>query len=1083
MISNVVRRLVFGFVLAFAMLLCGTARIHAQTATLSGTITDSSGAVIPDAQATVANSETGAQRVVTSDAQGRFTAPQLQPGRYQVTVSKEGFETLVSTGIALTVGQEAHLNLPLTVGSVTQQVTITAEAPLVDTSASAVTGIVNEERIQNLPLNGRDFSQLALIEPGVLPARKTDSTVQKGFGARISFAGSRPDQTGWLLDGTNIKSMSNFGTPGSASGLMLGVDAVREFQVLTSNYSAEYGGSTGGIVNMVTKSGTNQIHGTAYEYLRNDNMDARNFFDRVTRTNPKSKPEFKRNQFGASLGGPIRKDKFFVFGNYEALREREGLTNIQRVPDEDARRGILGPGTVAIAASVRPYLSLWPTPNGANLGGGAAELISVASDVTNQMYWMTRADYRINDNQSIFARFTLDQGEKTRPYPIPIVNADISTRTRYASVQYDRVWSSRWLSTNRIAFNRSNLASDVSLNIDYPTNLFVLNKRVPPQFSFVTGLDSFGPGDRDVFKNVQNLYEFHHNMVYSGGAHSVKFGFQYEKVGLNTDGGPRDNGNFQYNNLTAFLTDAVFSSTAAQVPGGQSQRSYTQHVYGLYLQDDWRVRQNLTLNLGLRYEPFTPPTEKWNRIAVVKDWVKATSFDTDVPFWNDPSKKNFSPRIGFAWDPKGDGKTAVRGGFGLFYVTLLGTYYRTPGVKNPPYSAFVESNVTNSNLASFEADVRRIAPTLLNARMTPDSFMEIFQWDLDPSYEIKFNFTVERELPGNMSVSLGYLGGRANHLWRSSDANASPSSFMPDGREFVAFQTVGANRVALTRVNNNTDVGTIRYTDAKSFYNGLLFGVKKRMSSGVTFQSSFTWSKTVDDATTGVANTDYNEGVAEYPYGPKNDRGLSGIHLGRNLTMNGTWDLPFPKDRGVMSYVLGGWQLSGIFSASDGTPFSVLNSGTILREHKRSGGVRPDYVDPNRSHESITQGVSVGCSGVAAGTPLGTPTLYFDPCAFDNTPAINFYGNSGRNILTGPGFANVDVNFKKNFPLGFREATSVEFSGGFFNLLNRPSFGIPPANRAAPFNAVTRARDPIAGQIITTSGESRQVQLGLKVIF
>jgi outer membrane receptor protein involved in Fe transport len=1056
------------FALCLMVLIGGP--LFGQTATISGTVTDQSSAVIPGAEATVANTETGSQRLAVSDERGRFAVPQLPPGRYQVTVVKEGFETLVRSGITLTVGQDAHLSLALTVGAVTQQVTISAEAPLVDTSTSAVTGQVDMNRIQDLPLNGRDFTQLALVGPAVIAARKTDSIAQKGFGARISMAGSRADQTGWLLDGTNIKSMSNFGTPGSASGLMLGVDAVREFQVLTSNYSAEYGGGSGGFVNMVTKSGTNEMHGSAYEFHRNDNLDAARW--EANAFGGGRKPEFKRNQYGFSLGGPIQQDKTFVFGNYESLRERLGITTVSAVPDDNAHQGLI-PGRdangnfilvpVQIAASVKPYLDLWPRANGdiildpvTRFPSGTANLTTVASDKTDQHYLVTRADHRLTDNQTIFGRFTVDQGDKTRPHEIPITNNDIITRTRYVTVQHEGIWSPQLLSSTRIAYNRTNLGSTVSLNIDYPQNLFIFNKSIPPSFSY-PGVSGFGPSDRDAFGNVQNLYQAQQNFIYSSGTHSIKFGADYQKVGINTDGGPRDSGSFGWNSVREFLEDRTLNGFSLQVPGGQSQRSFVQHVTGLYFQDDWKWRPNFTWNLGLRYEPFTPPSEKWDRISVVKDWVTATEFDTDVPFWDDPSKKNFSPRVGFAWDPQGDGKTAVRGGFGLFYVVLTGASFRTPGVKNPPFSAFIESNITNSNLASAVADVNAIAPTLLPKRMTPLTFMEITQWDLDPSYEIKFNFTVERELPGNLSVSLGYIGGRGNHLWRNANANAAPSSFTEDGREFVAPNT--------TRINRNTGVGTTRYSDTKSFYNAMLFAVKKRLSQGFTVQSSYTWSKTVDDATTGVANTDYQEGTSLHPYNTKGSRGLSAIHLGQNLTLNGVWAIPFPQSSGLVTHILGGWQLSGIFTASDGTPFSVSVSGRVIPDLRRETGNRPDWAAVGQSFSEVIS--------------EGNVIQYFDPTVFVLAPA-NTYGNSGRNTLIGPGFVNFDLNLKKGFPVPLGEASRLEFTGGFFNLLNRPSFSNPDSSI---WNGSTRQRIATAGRITATRNEARQIQLGLKLIF
>ena len=1023
------------------------------TARLSGTVTDETGGVVPGAQVTVSNASTGAQRAVTTDERGRFTVPQLAPGPYQVTVSMAGFETLVRSGITLTVGQEANITLAMKVGAVSEQVTVTGEAPLVDTSGSSVSGLVEEKRIVELPLNGRDFTQLALVQPAVLALRNTDSVVQKGFGARISMAGSRPDQTGWLLDGTNVKSMSNFGTPGSASSLLLGVDAVREFQVLTSNYSAEFGGSSGGVINMVSKSGSNDLHGTAYEFHRNDNLDARNFFDR-------RKPEFKRNQFGFALGGPIKKDKTFFFGNYEALFERLGLTLVATVPDANVHRGLI-PGVsepVPVAASVRPYLDLWPLPNGGPVGvnSGLASLSSPASDSTNQHFFITRVDHRVTDNQSIFARMTFDQGDKTRPYPIPITNNEIRTRSRYATVQYEKIWTPQFLSNSRVAYSRNNLFSSVSLNIDYPKPLFVFNPGMPPNFIF-PGVTQFGPDDRAIFSNVQNLYEFQQNFLYTRQDHSFKFGVNYQKVGLNTDGGPRDNGAFSWASMRAFLEDQTMNNFSVKVPGSSSQRTWVQHVVGLYFQDDWKMRPRFTLNLGLRYEPFTTPVEKWDRIAVVRDWVRATRFDTEEPFWQNPSKRNFSPRVGFAWDPTGDGKTAVRGGFGLFYVVLLGGYYRTPSVKNPPYAAFIEGNATRSNLASAVADVNRIAPTLLTATMTPQSFMEIYQWDLDSSYEMKFNLTVQREFPGDISVALGYLGGRGIHLWRETDANDAPSTLV-DGRAFVAPGT--------PRVNPITGVGTTRYSDAQSFYNGLQVEVKKRFSRGFQFQTSYTWSKTMDDATTGMALTDFNEGATPQAYSPKSDRGLSALHQGQNFVMNGVWSLPAPKDSRAARLALGGWQVSGIFTASAGTPFSAVVSGRHAPDLSRSPGrQRPDLI-PGRAFGDLVR--------------PRNPNEYFDASVFV-LPPTGFFGNAGRNILVGPGVLNFDFSLTKNTRLGISEGSRLEFRADFFNLFNRANFATPALREV--LNPATRQPIAGAGRITRTVTTARQLQFGLKLIF
>ena len=341
-----------------------------------------------------------------------------------------------------------------------------------------MSALVDERRLTTLPLSGRDFTQLALLQPGVVSARNSRVNASKGFGTRISIAGSRPDQTGWLLDGMNIKSFSNFGTPGSASGLLLGVDAVQEFQVVSANFSAEFGGNSGGIINMVTKSGTNAFHGTAYEFHRNDAMDTRNFFDRT-------KPDLKRNQFGFSIGGPIHRNRTFFFGNYEVFREQLGLTRVAVVPDANAHQGLVPTSSgalqqVQIAPSIRPILDAWPLPNGSPVGtnSGLAELLSPAIDRTDQDYFMTRLDHRLTDNQSLFGRFTYDEGIRRSPAQVPVHNSDSVSGSRYGTVQHMRIWTPRLLSTTRVGFSRNRLGQDVSLNQELPAGVFFLSKTV-----------------------------------------------------------------------------------------------------------------------------------------------------------------------------------------------------------------------------------------------------------------------------------------------------------------------------------------------------------------------------------------------------------------------------------------------------------------------------------------------------------------------------------------------------------------------------------------------------------------------------
>ncbi len=1067
--------------LAIACLFVSASLAEAQTTTavIAGALTDETGAVLPKGQVTVMNVDTGISRTVTTDERGRFVVPQLPPGPYQLTATVAGFETSVRTGITLSIGQEFSLTLLLKVGSVTEKVSVTAEAPLVNTTGSAVSGVVEQKRIEELPLNGRDFTQLALVQPGVFLARKTDNAGTKGYGTRISMAGSRVDQTAWFLDGTNIKGAALFGVPGSAAGLVLGVDAVREFQVLTSNPSAEFGGSSGGVVNMVTKSGTNEFHGSLYEFLRNVALDARNFFDRDP-SNPlrrSSPPAFKRNQFGSSLGGRIKKDRTFFFGNYEGLRARLGETLSANVPDQNAHQGILPgvPQRINIAPEIQPWIALYPLPNGPALGtnSGLAQLISPVSVITNENYFVTRVDHRISDNQNLFVRFTFDNGTQVNPDNVPITNETVFTRTRYTTVQYQKVITPQFLAATRVAYNRSINKTQELHNIDFPAGTFITSKELPSSVSF-TGGTAIGPSN-DPIRNVHNLYQFSEDMVYTRGSHSMKFGFDLQKLGMNYDGGARANGSFSWASLQDFLVDNTMQALTVGVPGSSALRTLRQKYFGVYVQDDWKVKRRLIVNLGVRYDPFTVPTEKWGRLVAIRDWRTATQYQTDIPLFRNFSKKNFSPRMGFAWDVNGDGKTSVRGGFGLFFEPVTGPHYRTQSFRNPPF--FGQLQVPQGNLSTVVSDIARVGPSLLTTQLTPNSFMQLPDWNLKSPYEVKFNLNVERELPGGLFAGIGYVGGRGIHLWRLDSCNTIPP-IVVNGRAFVTAST--------RRPNPNMGRCAINYSDAQSFYNGLHVEIKKRFSHGFQFQTSYSWSKTMDDSTSGFVSTDYQEGGSSQPYNTKADRGLSALHVGQNLSVNGIYAVPSPHGSGIVNGVFGNWQLSTIFSAASGIPFSAQEAGTgNAPDLNRSNGVqRPDLI-LGRNNSNITSGTTAGCTGpggvvsIPAGQKLGTPDLYFDPCAFQLAPP-GFYGNSGRNIMIGPGLFNLDFSLQKSIPLRIREASRLEFRADFFNIFNHANFGSPSRS---VLNVANRRYVAGSGLITTTTTTSRQLQFSLRIVF
>jgi hypothetical protein len=1028
------------------------AAAQVTTATILGTVKDQSGAVLPGVTVTATNENTGTVRTVQTDDAGRYRIPALSVGRYTLLAELSGFRSEGRQGIMLAVGQELPLELTLIVGDVSEVIAVTSEAPVVQTTSAAVSGVVEQTRIANLPLNGRDFTQLALVQPGVLQGRKTDARATKGFGTRISMAGSRVDQTAWLLDGTNIRGAAIFGVPGASSGLVLGVEAVAEFQVLTSNYSAEVGGTSGGVVNMVSKSGTNRFHGSLYAFHRNDGLDALNYFD-------VEQPEFHRNQFGGSLGGPIKRDRLLFFVNYEGLEQDLGQTAIAIVPDANAHLGLVPTATgglqqVQVAPSIRPFLDMYPLPNGPPVGtnSGLAQLISHATDVTDQHFFTGRLDYRLGTNTNIFGRLTFDDRDQVHPSTVPITGERFDTQTRYLTLQFQRVMTSNFLATTRFAHNRSSLDNPKVLFADFPAGTIKFNPELPAQVGF-TGANEIGP-DGLGFTNVHNLYQFTQAMDYTRGAHSMKFGADVQILDMNYDQA-FDHGRFGWASLRDFLIDAPLQTFSGAAPGSDAQRQMRQQYYGLYFQDDWRMRPGLTLNLGVRYDPFTVPDEKNDKLTAFKDWRTATEYEFGIPYFRNPSKKNVSPRVGFAWDPWNDGKTAIRGGAGVFFGSISGPQYRSGSLHNPPL--YGEVNQPLGNMASALDDAARVAPSLLLPALTPTGSVQRPDWYIDPSYETKFNISIEREFPGALSLMAGYIGGRGNNLWRLSSCNAAPSVFI-DGREFVARGT--------PRPNPNMGNCSMNFSDAQSFYDGLLLEVKKRVSSSFQVQASYTWSKSVDDTTTGAVATDYLEGDTSRPYNLRADRGLSATHLGKNLVINGLYALPSFDNAGWGGRVLGDWHVSMIFKAASGTPFSPGMSGRHVPDLSRQAGrQRPDVV--------------AGASYKDAIDP-GNPNQYFDPSIFVMPPA-GFYGEAGRNVLIGPGLFLVDLGIRKSLSLGGGPGgRQLEIRAEMFNVTNRANFANP---NSTVLNGANGQRVASAGLITSTVTTGRQIQLGARLSF
>src|SRR6266850_4125880 len=1003
---------------------------YAQTvgASVQGTISDATGAVLPGASITVKNSGTGTTTELLSDERGRYLAPLLQSGEYEIQVSLQGFSSVVRRGIRLAVGQNAVVDVKLEVGQLSTEVAVVADANPINLPSAAMSGLVTDKQIRDLPLNGRSFQQLALLQPGVTAALAAGNDVVGGRTPKISINGARPEQNNFLLDGTDINNVYNK-TPGSSAGVLLGVEAVLEFQVLTNAYSAEFGRSAGGVINAVTRSGANAVHGSGFEFYRNSSLDAKNFFD------PKDLPvpEFFRHQFGGVLGGPIAKDKTFYFGAFESLIERFGVTGVTAVPDDNARRGILPGQTVTLHQAIPVYLdTLFPHANGAPLGGGASEYLFTQTQPTDEYFGQVRIDHRFKGGDSLFGRYTFDDGKVDRvpPNKPPISITKEHSRNQYLTVEHQHLFSSALLNTFKGGLNRSVSLADNVRTIDIPPSMSWLPGE---RFGYltITGVVTEMAGD---FRLPRNDYltnwQLGDTLFWTRGAHAARFGFQSQLIQFHQNTTSQQGGIVTFPNLSAFLQGQP-SNVDFAIPGLIDPiRDYKQWLFGFFAQDDVRVRPNLTLNLGVRYEFITTPTEVNGKLSNLRT-VTDAALTIGEPWHSNPSLRNVAPRLGVAWDPTGKGTTSVRAGFGLFYDEILPKYYFFSGSLNPPFTT--RTTIANPPFPNVMANFNPNAPVRAQ--------LQTVNFDLQTPFIMQYNAGVQRALPGDWDVFVGYVGSRGRNLLRLGDANLAPETIVNGVKTYEP---------AAGRRNPNFGPIFQRVTDARSFYDSMQVSVMKRLSHGVRAQVSYTLAKSTDDSS-GINSQDFDNNV-QYVldwYDPTYDRGPSAFQARHNLTFNASWD------------VGRGWQLNNVTTIQSGQPFTVrlgFNRSANLNTTSFAMNERPN-LKPGYSKNPI----------------LGGPDRYWDINAFELPPAGQ-RGNLGRNSLVGPGLINADLALVKSIASPGQRTLQVRLEA--FNVLNRPNFAIP-AGRIA-FTGPAGEIAPNWGAINSTVTTSRQIQLGIK---
>jgi len=1046
-------------VLITSLLVCAPLYSQVAGSTLTGIVTDPTGAVIPNAQVSIKNTATGIVTNYPANSAGLYTAPNLIPGPYQITVSAKGFETEVRSGITLTVGAQQVLNVALHVGQTTQTIRVSGQAPIVQLATSSISATVNSTTVRQLPLNGRDWTQLALLQPGVVsvrtPVTLLNNGTARGLGMTMSVSGMRPNQNNYRLDGISVNDYSNT-APGSVLGQDLGVDSIQEFSVLTSNYSAEYGKTSGGVINAITKSGTNQFHGDVYEFLRNSNLDAANFFDNASNV---TEPPFRRNQFGVSAGGPIRKDNTFVFGDYEGLRQALTTTTVDVVPSAAARSGNLSTGQITVDPSVQRFINaFYPLPNGPSLGDTGIFSTPINA-VTPENFFTTRLDHTFSQKDSIFGTYLYDYSTLTQPDEFHNKTDAFRSQRTMISLEETHIFSPQLVNALRFGYNRSMAWGGLTLPLNNPAASDLSFGTVPGHTAaqaFVPGLTIFtgGVGGPSNQFFVLNAFQAYDDAFLTRGDHSLKFGFAFERDQNDMTTHLYPNAQVSFGSLPSFLIGQVSSFTAILPTVPITPRDLRQSILGGYFQDDWRVRPNLTMNLGLRYEMATVPTEVHGELSTL---LHPTDVQPHLgsPFFSNPTYRNFEPRVGFAWDPFHTGKTSVRGAFGVFDVLPLTYQDWETTFDAAPFT----QNGTASNLPAHEFPAGIFSSVSGNPSTLSQQYM---QPNPQRNYVMEWNTSIQRELAPNLTMMVSYVGSRAVHNPFISDSiNIVSPTLTSQG--YLWPSPAGSGTVT------NPNVGQIRtyQWESSSSYNGLELQVTKAMSHGLQLQGSYTWSKTIDTSSASRVEDQFNNSFTALPFWNMGlNRGLADFNVGQNLVINYIWQIPAPKfTLGAARWLLTGWQLGGIYEASTGVPFFLNMGGDPLGQNNSD-----PFDVPNRL-------VGPGCNSLV--NP-GNPNNYIKTqcLAFPNPSTLR--GNLGRNTLTGPGLSDFDFSLFKNFNIKrISENFNAQVRAEFFNVLNRANFS-PPLDNITAFDQFGNPV-PGTGLIDSTQGAAREIQFALKL--
>lgn len=1059
--------------------------------TIVGTVTDPKGGLIAQAKVTVKNTETNAVREALTSATGEYSVPLLPPGEYQVTVERSGFKRAVYNHIKLEVDQTARVDAVLEVGELNQVVTVTEAAPLVQTDTSTVGQVIDQQKVSELPLNQRNFLAFTLLVPGAqLPSDGSQNSTQ---GGSISVNGAREQANNFLLDGVDNNDLAI-----NQYTVLPSVDAIQEFKVQSSDSSAEYGRSGGAQINVVTKSGTNELHGTAFEFMRNRHLDAKNFFDQpyCTATSEPgtcgSIPRLDRNQYGGTVGGPIRKDKTFFFASYEGLTLRQAETRIATVPDATQRAEAL-----ALVPNPNPAgLAVFNLLPNSNVGGQANEFVSAPNIQNQTSQVLGKIDHHFNATNTLSGEYAFFNEHRFNPFDplasytnIPGNGSFTLNRGQIVRIEYNHTFSAKLLNDLRIGFNRSrggifqqSFDNNVSQTLGFPTVLSNPLDLGPPNVA-IAGFSFIGQPENTPQDRRDNTFHYADTLAwnpdFNGGRHQFKFGADIRRFQLNFYLDEIARGQWTFNGGVSPASQAAPADIQSLVDlltgtpnfaigvSGNTQTEERTTETDFFAQDDIRLTSRFTLNAGLRWEFNSPVLDTHNRLSVP---ILTSQALTCTPQPNcqfivagtdgvpratyGPTYTNFGPRIGFAWQPFATDKFVIRSGYGIFYDTGILNGNILPRF-NPPFFNVVlfPNNASGTlNIQNILSQTGAILPAL------PSEVAPNYR----DGYVQQWNFDLQHEVAKNLVLDWAYVGSKGTHLQDQRDLDqGAPGT---EGTSALPFPAFGAI--------------TLLESAASSTYHAFQFRAEKRLSQGLVFLGAYTFSRSIDDASAQFG-TSAESGLPQNSNDLAAEKGLSNFQTKHRFVFSSLYQLPFGRgqrwlDReGLVDYLLGHWQAGGILTLQSGKPFTI-NTGI---DQSVSGSINIANSDrPNIVGNPFQAGTIAANPGCVAPAQVRTPTAWFNPCAFAEPAVLPAFGNLGRNTLIGPNFENLDFSLTKDIPL-HSEARKLQFRAETFNLTNRPNFDIPN-------NTFTSAT---FGQIATENAfgtkPPRQIQLGLKFIF